>query len=55
MRQLLLTKGVNFTLHSDFLKFLKDLREPKFINFSPLIVITKIAILNENYKLRIEI
>ena len=48
-------KGVNFTLHSDFLKFLKDLREPKSINFSPLIVITKIATLNENYKLRIEI
>lgn len=48
-------KGVDFNLHLSFLNFVKKLREPNYINFSPLTVLSKIAVLNENYMLRIKL
>ena len=48
-------KGVDFKIHLNFLEFVKKLREPIHINFSPLTLLSKIAVLNENYMLRIKI
>ena len=48
-------KGVDKSLHDNFLSFINSLKNPKIINFTPLNILANMSVLNENYKLRIKI
>ena len=47
-------KGVDKSLHDNFLSFTSSLKNPKIINFTPLNILANMSVLNENYKLRIK-